>query len=738
MNEAKQLLSFPRDKHSLYVEEADEAVYLGPINQPEGNPHQNGKRIVAIALQVGADAIHPGYGYLSENADFAKHVLESGIKLIGPSPYAISVLGDKRQAKEFLLSHAPEVPLIPGHSDSAQDLKSLSREAERIGYPIMIKASAGGGGRGMRIVRDKTSLLDELSRAQSEAKRTFGSADCILEKYISRGKHVEVQLMGDSFGNVFTLLDRECSVQRRHQKVIEEAPCPWMDEELRQAMYKTAITIGKLLKYEGAGTVEFMVDIEERKYYFLEVNTRIQVEHCISEEITGFDIVALQILVAAGGSLKDVPNLQGVVANGHSIECRLCAESPEQDFLPALGTVQRWTPATNILAAHHLTNVRFESSIRTGTVISSYFDSMVVKVIVWAPSRAAAVEKMSLVLRNTVCIGVQTNHLFLQACLAHPGFRTAIDYTTSFIPDNMEVLLRNPYVENLEKTRKLLGLVSALFFRSISKKQGKDAATSQTFASLRGFRNQISDSSNVPVDIIQERSSGSNIVVKWPYTRGNTDSSIVQAILQPLPPIDTSTPFDPTISHVSIAKIYSATVSQTLAKLSNTRSKPYTITILKSIVQIHKLPADITSSQQVSEWLVSDLTIDVQPSPGKLTLHLATDTSSSVFVHANSIGTALAFNYFTPLTFGLSLSAAFSNDNAAGATSQRIHKAPMPCKVLDVLKKNADTVEVGDVLCIIESMKMEIKVLAEVQGTFRMVAKEGESVAEGAILCAVD
>lgn len=311
----------------MHVELADEAVCLGPIDQEDGNPHLNIELLIRIAKNVDADSIHPGYGYLSENSDFADKVLKANLIFIGPTPNAITTLGDKRTSKQILLARAPSISLIPGYNGSEQDLPTLTREAERIGFPIMIKASAGGGGKGMRIVHDRSELGDALTNAQSEAQKSFGSSDCILEKYIEKGKHIEIQILGDSYGTMISLLERDCSIQRRHQKVIEESPSPWLTQALRQELSEAACRIGELIEYQGAGTVEFMVDLITSEFYFLEVNARIQVEHPITEEVTGVDIVALQLYVAAGGRLTALPEMQNIEQRGHAIECRLCAEA---------------------------------------------------------------------------------------------------------------------------------------------------------------------------------------------------------------------------------------------------------------------------------------------------------------------------------------------------------------------------------------------------------------------------
>ncbi|KAJ3962979.1 hypothetical protein N0V92_000266 [Colletotrichum tropicale] len=287
------------DALSQHVSDAHESICIGSIEHDTKNPFLNIDLLLKTALETHADAVHPGYGYLSENADFADRVRAAGLTFVGPTGRTISTLGDKRTSKEYLRTHAPEVPLIPGFSGSSQNVEDLQDAATRIGFPVMLKASAGGGGKGMRVVREASQLQSELDRAQSEAQRSFGSSDCILEKFIESSKHVEIQIIGDQHGNVVSLFERDCSIQRRNQKVIEETPCLFLDEQTKKSMSDTAVKIGKLLGYEGAGTVEFVVDTATKTFYFLEVNTRLQVEHPITEEVVGVDLVSLQLYVAA-------------------------------------------------------------------------------------------------------------------------------------------------------------------------------------------------------------------------------------------------------------------------------------------------------------------------------------------------------------------------------------------------------------------------------------------------------
>ncbi|KAF4428479.1 Methylcrotonoyl-CoA carboxylase subunit alpha [Colletotrichum fructicola] len=394
----------------LSADDAHESICIGSIEHDTKNPFLNIDLLLKTALEAHADAVHPGYGYLSENADFADRVRATGLTFVGPTGQTISTLGDKRTSKEYLRTHAPEVPLIPGFSGSSQNVEDLQDAATRIGFPVMLKASAGGGGKGMRVVREASQLQSELDRAQSEAQRSFGSSDCILEKFIESSKHVEIQIVGDQHGNVVSLFERDCSVQRRNQKVIEETPCLFLDEQTKKSMSDTAVKIGKLLGYEGAGTVEFVVDTTTKKFYFLEVNTRLQVEHPITEEVVGVDLVSLQLYVAAGGRLADVPELSALTQTGHAIECRLCAEIPNRDFMPSHDTVALWKPANPHRGASSV--VRYETAMQSGASISIYFDSMICKIVVWAPTRALAIDILAKELANTAIQGHSIPNIF--------------------------------------------------------------------------------------------------------------------------------------------------------------------------------------------------------------------------------------------------------------------------------------------------------------------------------------
>ncbi|ENO87362.1 acetyl-CoA carboxylase biotin carboxylase subunit [Thauera linaloolentis] len=413
------------DRHARHVRDADQAVCIG-----EALPAQSYLNIPAIidaARRSGADAVHPGYGFLAENADFAQACRDAGLVFIGPSPAAIVAMGNKAGAKRLML--AAGVPCIPGYQGDDQRDDTLAAAAREIGFPLMIKATAGGGGRGMRLVQGEAQFAAELRSARSEAHSAFGSPEVILERAILEPRHIEMQIFADRHGNVIHLGERDCSVQRRHQKVIEEAPSPAVDAALRQRMGDTAVAAARAIGYEGAGTLEFLLDAEGR-YYFMEMNTRLQVEHPVTELITGLDLVELQLRVAAGEVL---PLTQAAVRfSGHAVEVRLCAEAPSQGFMPQSGTMHVWQmPA----------EVRVEHALASGEAIPPFYDSMIAKLIAHGENREAACRKLARALDDAVALGVPTNQHYLARCLRHPVF-LAGHATTAFIAAHGEALLQ--------------------------------------------------------------------------------------------------------------------------------------------------------------------------------------------------------------------------------------------------------------------------------------------------------
>ncbi len=404
------------DVNAPHVRFADDSVLLGPA--PVGESYLRGEAVIQAAVDKGVDAIHPGYGFLSENAGFAKAVEAAGITFIGPSPEAIEVMGDKARAKRRMIEAS--VPCVPGYEGEDQADERFIEAAAEIGFPLMVKAAAGGGGRGMRLVENPTELADALKLARSEAENAFGSGELILEKAIIRPRHVEIQVFADQHGNVIHLGERDCSVQRRHQKVVEEAPCPVMTPELRAEMGSAAVEAARAVDYRGAGTVEFLLD-EAGSFYFLEMNTRLQVEHPVTELVTGLDLVALQIAVAEGQPLG--LNQAEVTLTGHAIEVRLYAEDPARDFLPATGPVHHWHPSELL---------RVDAGIESGGEVSPYYDSMVAKLIAFGDTRASARRKLIEGLGDTALFGIETNRDFLIDVLSQTAFSDGMA-TTAFI-----------------------------------------------------------------------------------------------------------------------------------------------------------------------------------------------------------------------------------------------------------------------------------------------------------------
>ncbi|HAS39033.1 MAG TPA: hypothetical protein DCS93_01075 [Microscillaceae bacterium] len=418
------------DRDALFVQEADTAVYIGKSN-PQAS-YLNQEKILDICKQHQIDALHPGYGFLSENATFARKCQEAGITFIGPHPKAIEEMGSKSNAKAIMKAH--EVPVIPGYQGEDQSVATLTKAAEEIGFPVLLKATAGGGGKGMRIVQKPEEVAQAIEAAKREAQNAFGDDELIIEKYIASGRHIEFQILGDQHGNTLHILERECTIQRRYQKVIEESPSPALTPELRTQMGKAAVKAAKALQYDNAGTVEFIFDDQSQQFYFLEVNTRLQVEHPVTEEVTGLDLVQLQIQVAEGNPLTI--KQEDIQSKGYAVECRLYAEDARNDFLPVTGTIQQWkTPEVE--------GLRIETAIQSGAQISMFYDPMIAKIIVWDQDRMVAHRKMHYTLRNLLCLGITTNQDFLAQLFATPAINQG-QYDTHYLANHFDYgLLQN-------------------------------------------------------------------------------------------------------------------------------------------------------------------------------------------------------------------------------------------------------------------------------------------------------
>ena len=409
------------DSNARHVDLADEAINIGPA--PAAESYLVSDRIIDACRHSGAEAVHPGYGFLSENANFAQALEEAGIVFIGPGTRAIEAMGDKITSK--LLAEQAGVNVIPGHTDVVKDADEAVSIAGEIGFPVMIKASAGGGGKGMRVAWNEEECRDGFERATNEAVSSFGDGRIFIEKFVEQPRHIEIQVIADTHGNVVTLNERECSIQRRHQKVVEEAPSPFIDAATREAMSEQAKALARAVDYRSAGTVELIVDAH-RNFYFLEMNTRLQVEHPVTEMITGFDLVELMIRVAAGEELPITQDDVGI--NGWSMESRIYAESPYRNFLPSTGRLTKYrSPALD-------KTVRVDTGVTEGSEISMYYDPMIAKLVTWGDSRQSAIAKMQQALDQYYIRGVETNQPFVAAIMAHPRFQRG-DLTTNFIAE---------------------------------------------------------------------------------------------------------------------------------------------------------------------------------------------------------------------------------------------------------------------------------------------------------------
>ena len=423
------------DADTPAVELADVAVRIGPA--PASQSYLAIERVIEAAKTAEADAVHPGFGFLAENADFATACTEAGLTFIGPSPEVIAQMGSKIAAKA--LAAEAGVPIIVGYAEARRDDGSLIAAAGDVGFPLIVKASAGGGGKGMRVVHDADALPEAIASARRESAAAFGDDSLLIERYIEAPRHIEIQILGDHHGNVVSLGERECSIQRRHQKIIEESPSTAVSTELRKEMGAAAVALGKAIGYTNAGTVEFILD-QHGRFYFLEVNTRLQVEHPVTEAITGIDLVRQQICVARGEEL----DLGDVTIAGHAIECRLYAESPDDGFLPQAGDVVAFVPGKE--------SVRIDTGIASGQTVSTHYDPMLAKIISHGRDRAEAIDRLHRTLTTLTAAGITTNRQFLAAILRHPAF-VAGDTTTDFVETHLDELLTESATDERDRRR---------------------------------------------------------------------------------------------------------------------------------------------------------------------------------------------------------------------------------------------------------------------------------------------
>lgn len=671
------------DTISLYTRQDQSAKFwkLATVNhyagdiENDGNPYTNAARLVEIARQYGADAVHPGYGYLSENADFARQVVAAGLLWIGPKAETIALLGDKAACKQFLRDRTGgAVPLIPGVASRSQDSNFLLRESRRIGYPVLLKASAGGGGKGMRVVDTDEDFLSNLETAKSEALRSFGSDDMLLEKYLPRCKHVEVQMFGDGQGNSLLFGDRECSVQRRHQKVIEECPA-MVSSKLKEKMAEAARSIAKVTKYANAATIEFIVDVVSQEAYFLEVNTRIQVEHPITEEVFGVDLVALQLYIAAGGKLSSLPDFN---IKAHAIELRLYAEDPYHNFMPQKGLVTMFQEST--------LGVRYESSVQTGDRVSINFDPMMAKIIVAGFNRPMAIAKAQAAIGSTVCLGLQTNQDFLFRCLTEKTFKDA-SYTTSFIEENLDNLLQR-------RNDMTIGvfIISAL---------------------LRAIRSKDSRSTRLPsisMELITTPTKSQYLVRKVRQEVDHLRSYKLElSILHDLPD---------TVPKSAL----NAEGFKLVSRYYATKTSPPSFTTAIELTDFG------TKESSLGTIVVARLRIGESSQTVVATVHQSADGVQ--VVHLDRYGTFVRKSGlvgFGQLDDRQSLSQAGAAD----------YKAPMPGRVIRIDVLSGSVIKPGQSLLVLESMKTEVRILARTAGTVELLVKEGAIVDEGVPLATV-
>jgi acetyl-CoA carboxylase biotin carboxylase subunit len=450
------------DRNSPHVKFADEAICLGP--PPSSESYLLGDKIIQVSKDLGVDAIHPGYGFLSENENFAKAVADSGLIFVGPSPEAIRIMGSKLAAKQAVAKY--NIPLVPGTDEAISDIGEAKRRALKIGYPILIKASAGGGGKGMRIVENEAEFEEQMQRAVSEAISAFGDGAVFIEKFITSPRHIEIQVLGDQHGNVVHLFERECSIQRRHQKVIEEAPSAVVSEEMRKAMGDAAVGVAKACNYYGAGTVEFIVD-EQLNFYFLEMNTRLQVEHPVTEMITGKDLVREQLKIASGQALDFAQ--EDLKIHGHAVEVRVYAEDPKNNFLPDIGTLDTYQRPQG-------PGIRVDDGFEEGMTIPIYYDPMIAKLITHAADRNSAIDRMIRAIDDYKISGIQTTLGFCRFALNHKAFRSG-NFDTKFVEKFFTPAVLDSTFE--EKELELLSALAVEFFtNSVEKKTSTEKSDS--------------------------------------------------------------------------------------------------------------------------------------------------------------------------------------------------------------------------------------------------------------------
>ncbi len=548
------------DRDALHVRLADEAVCIGPAAARES--YLNIARILEAARQTGAESIHPGYGFLSENAAFARACGEAGVVFIGPPPHSIVQMGSKSEARRLM--SAAGVPVLPGYDDEDQADATLAKAAKKVGFPLLIKPTAGGGGKGMRIVRAAGELAEALAGARREANKAFGDDRVLLERFVEKGRHVEIQVFADSHGHALHLFERDCSLQRRHQKVIEEAPAPGLSDETRAAMGAAAVAAARAVGYQGAGTVEFLFD--GREFYFLEMNTRLQVEHPVTEMITGLDLVEWQLRVASG---EPLPLRQDQVERrGHAVEARLYAEDPERGFLPSTGVL------TRLRLPEGMEHVRVDAGVHQGDEVSMHYDPMIAKVIAWAPDRLGALERLRSALEQTEVDGVRTNARFLWEILGAEPVRAG-DVSTRLLEQTLQPVVGVP---DAEATDAWLIAAAVSVQRMPGGAGGAAHAAASPWESATGFRMNSPATIRVPLRLgetahwieMRKREEQSGDIL--PFSRGRRTDEC-----RPISPEDRVSAAGTTVwSSVELRRLRRSSTGSSTVGRSRRASKPTT------------------------------------------------------------------------------------------------------------------------------------------------------------------
>ena len=666
------------DKNSDHVKLADEAVYIGP--SPASQSYLVGEKIIEACLKTGAQAVHPGYGFLSENLGFCELCTNNNIIFIGPPPKAIKAMGSKSESKDIMI--AANVPVTPGYHGADQSNETLLNHARRIKFPLMIKAVSGGGGKGMRAVFEESKFIESLESCRREAKKSFNDDAVLLEKLVYAPRHVEVQIFGDQHGNVVHMLERDCSIQRRHQKVLEEAPAPNLDSKTRKAMHDAAVACGKAVGYVGAGTVEFLIDSITKDFYFCEMNTRLQVEHPVTELVTGLDLVEWQLLVAAGHKL---PLSQEAIVNqskGFAIEARIYAENPMKDFLPSTGVLHHLrSPIINNMES----GVRVDGGISQGNTITTFYDPMIAKLITFGETRQDAINKLDRSLRKFQVAGLAHNIDFLSNILQCNDLIEA-KATTAFFDTNMANILNSLHVSNeqLPELTEFISFGSAVVLLS------------------KRFQNSLGSSGSV---WSSSSSLGSNdwrninkVQRAFHFYNNNNVNELI--------PIHLSihdNHLSLSVEKSSIEKV-PIEIIQSTCQSTSTNSLSFDLTLLVNGIRLNGTGS--IYSNHVSKLDIIDIWID-----GK--------------------GNAQRSHY------QFQLPSSTTHDASDSSSSKPIVTSPMPGKVVKIMVQDGASIKKGETIAILEAMKMEHLVIAPTNGVVKLFAAEGETVSEGSKLAEV-